>query len=79
MGDILRGLGYLRRGHMIEADRSTLVAGYIGQTATPRARASSPPPSTAWLFIDEAVRARAAGWRQALLTSGARPSRPCSS
>lgn len=30
---IFQGLGFLKRGHLIETDRSGMVAGYVGQTA----------------------------------------------
>jgi SpoVK/Ycf46/Vps4 family AAA+-type ATPase len=33
LGDIFFGLGVLESGHLIEVDRSGLVAGYVGQTA----------------------------------------------
>ncbi len=33
LGEIYRSLGILRKGHLIETDRSGLVAGWIGQTA----------------------------------------------
>ncbi len=33
MGKIFRGLGFLKKGELIETDRSGMVAGYVGQTA----------------------------------------------
>ena len=33
MGRIYHGLGFLTQGHLVETDRSGMVAGYVGQTA----------------------------------------------
>lgn len=53
MGRIFRCLGVLKKGHLIECDRSALVAEYVGQTA-PKTNAVIDSALDGILFIDEA-------------------------
>jgi S1-C subfamily serine protease/DNA polymerase III delta prime subunit len=53
LGEIYRSLGVLRKGHLVETDRSGLVAGYVGQTA-PRTLDKCKEALDGILFIDEA-------------------------
>src|ERR1700682_4577562 len=53
MGRIFKELGYLLSDHVVEADRETLVAGYIGQTAI-KTKKVLEQALGGTLFIDEA-------------------------
>ena len=53
MGRIYKSLGILKKGHLIECDRSSLVAEYVGQTA-PKTNAVIDSALDGILFIDEA-------------------------
>jgi S1-C subfamily serine protease len=53
LGEIYRSLNVLRKGHLVETDRSGLVAGYVGQTA-PRTLDKCREALDGILFIDEA-------------------------
>jgi hypothetical protein len=53
LSQILRTLEIVSRGHLVETDRSHLVAGYVGQTAT-RTRAVLESALGGTLLIDEA-------------------------
>ncbi len=53
LGKIYNKMGLLSKGHVVEADRSTLVAEYIGQTA-PKVKEAIKNARGGILFIDEA-------------------------
>jgi len=53
IGQLYRSLGLLRSGHVVEANRSTLVAAYVGQTAL-KTRMVCESAINGVLFIDEA-------------------------
>jgi len=53
LGKIYKSLGLLERGHLVEVDRQSLVAGYIGQTAI-KTTAVIEKAMGGVLFIDEA-------------------------
>lgn len=53
LAQVFASLGVVEEGHLVEVDRSGLVAGYVGQTA-PKVTAAFDAADEGMLFIDEA-------------------------
>ena len=53
IGEIYRSLGVLRKGHLVEADEGTIIAGFVGQTAI-KMQEICKSALDGILFIDEA-------------------------
>ncbi len=53
IGKIYKALGLLEKGHVVECDRESLVAGYVGETAL-KTKAKIAEAKDGVLFIDEA-------------------------
>ncbi len=75
IGKIFAAMGILKKGHLIETDRSGLVAGYMGQTG-PKTNAKIDEALDGVLFIDEAYSLVAQRGR---MRTAAKRCRPCSS
>lgn len=60
VGEICQGLKVLRKGHVVETDRSGLVAGFVGHTAT-KTMEKCREALDGILFIDEAYTLAASG------------------